>query len=384
MKSHKTKILYIITKSDVGGAQKYVTDLSNNINPDIFESKIIYGGQDIKSLSNKTNPGLFFWNDWKAIFEIVKILRKESPDIIHLNSSKAGVLGSLAGLIYKKTTNQKLKIIFTAHGWIFNPQNKISKLEHFSYIALHKISSLFQDIVINVSNYDKEIALKFNIANPKKLKVVWNGIYENINFLKRDEARTLLLKKIQNQSPIKITPTEFQNSNMVGSIGRLVKEKDYETLIKAAKLTNESIFIIIGDGYEKEKLENLIRYFSLENKFFLIKNEGNDARFLKAFDAFILSSVKEGLPYTLIEAMSSMVPVIGTKTGGITEIIKSQNSENGILVNVKNPQEITQAIENLRTNQNLREKLTKNAYSFFKNHLTLKNMVQSTEKIYLE
>ncbi|MST04193.1 MAG: glycosyltransferase [Candidatus Pacebacteria bacterium] len=381
MKSHKTKILYIITKSDIGGAQKYIHDLSTNINKEFFESKIIFGGIDIKSLSNKTNPGIFFWNDWQAIFEIVKILKKETPDIIHLNSSKAGVLGTIAGVIYRKTSNKDLKIIFTAHGWVFNPQNKISKLERFFYIALHKAAGIFQNKIINVSNYDREIALRLRIANSDKLKVVWNGIGEDINFLNKNEARNILLQKIQNQSPVQISNLEFQASHMVGSIGRLVKEKDYETLISSAKLENKSIFIIIGDGYEKEKLNNLIKKYSLENRFFILKNENNDARFLKAFDIFILSSVKEGLPYTLLEAMSARIPIIGTKTGGITEIL---NNENGILVNIKNTINIAEAINNIKNSQDLKNKLINNAFAFFKHNLTLKNMIENTEKIYLE
>ncbi len=381
MKSHKTKILYIITKSDIGGAQKYINDLSNNINKDLFESKIIFGGIDIKSLSNKTSPGIFFWNDWKSIFEIIKILKNEAPDIVHLNSSKAGVLGTIAGFIYKKTSNKSLKIIFTAHGWVFNPQNKISKLERFFYIALHKATGIFQDKIINVSNYDKEMALRLKIANPNKLKVVWNGIDENISFLNKNEARNILFQKIKNQSPVQILESEFQTSHIIGTIGRLVKEKDYETLINSARLEDKSIFIIIGDGYEKEKLNHLIKDKSLEDRFFIIKNENNDARFLKAFDIFILSSVKEGLPYTLLEAMSAGIPIIGTKTGGITEIL---NNKNGVLINIKKPEEIVKAINDIKNNQELKNELISHAYAFFKYNLTLKNMIKNTEKIYLE
>ena len=96
----RKKILYIITKSDVGGAQKYVSDLAANLDKSLFETKIICGGKNIRWLSNKVWLWFLFINDWLAIAEIVKLLKKERPDIIHLNSSKAGVIGSLAAFFY--------------------------------------------------------------------------------------------------------------------------------------------------------------------------------------------------------------------------------------------------------------------------------------------
>src|SRR3989344_2621264 len=108
----KLKILYIITKSDVGGAQKYVHDLAENINKNLFETKIIYGGKDLKWLSNKVRPLGFFLNDILAIFEISNYLKKEQPDAIHLNSSKAGVLGAIASQLYNRKRGKKALVIF--------------------------------------------------------------------------------------------------------------------------------------------------------------------------------------------------------------------------------------------------------------------------------
>src|SRR3989344_7073919 len=125
---NKLKILYIITKSDIGGAQKYVADLADNLDRDNFEAKILYGGKNLRWLIRDAKPWFLFLSDWLAILELVKIYAKESPDIIHLNSSKAGFLGSLAAFIFNKTygsynNTMNTKVIFTAHGWVFNPTN---------------------------------------------------------------------------------------------------------------------------------------------------------------------------------------------------------------------------------------------------------------------
>src|SRR3989344_3644346 len=95
------KVVFIITKADVGGAQKYVSDLAAHLDKNKFETKILWGGRDLKWLSNKIYPYALFFNDWLAVYELVRAFRKERPDIIHLNSSKAGVLGSLAAWLYK-------------------------------------------------------------------------------------------------------------------------------------------------------------------------------------------------------------------------------------------------------------------------------------------
>mgnify|MGYP001605324081 FL=1 len=97
----KIKILYIVTKQDIGGAQKYIRDIASNLDSNKFETKILYGGKDLRWLSNRVWPWALFLNDWLAIFELVKTFRKEQPDIVHLNSSKAGILGSIATKIFK-------------------------------------------------------------------------------------------------------------------------------------------------------------------------------------------------------------------------------------------------------------------------------------------
>ena len=78
----KIKILYIITKSDIGGAQKYVSDLLQNLDQSQFEAKILYGGKNIEWLSNKVWPWALFLNDWLAIFELAKVFKKEPARLL--------------------------------------------------------------------------------------------------------------------------------------------------------------------------------------------------------------------------------------------------------------------------------------------------------------
>ncbi|MDE2001816.1 MAG: glycosyltransferase, partial [Patescibacteria group bacterium] len=255
----KIKVLFLLTKSDVGGAQKYVRDLAGHLDRDRYEARMLYGGTDIRWLSNRVWPWALFLNDWLAIAELVRTFRREQPDVIHLNSSKAGVLGALAAFIYRiryqasGTTTRSVKVVFTAHGWVFNPTNHLAAPVRWAYIALHAFAALFQDAIICVSEYDLALAVRYRIAPASKLTTIHNGIDPKITFLDRTAARDKLRYALS---------AAEGNLNArrpwIGSVGRLVKEKNYETYIQAAsriaaafvhhKTEEQPLFFLIGEG----------------------------------------------------------------------------------------------------------------------------------------
>lgn len=375
----KIKVLYIITKQDVGGAQKYIRDLTDNLDKSRFEMKTLYGGKDLKWLSNKTWPWLFFLPDWLAIWELVKIYKRERPAIIHLNSSKTGVLGSLAAKLYSLTLPPapcalRPKVIFTAHGWVFNPTNALSLPVRRCYILLHKIAALFQNKIICVSEYDYQLALYHRIAPNKKLTTIHNGIDPDIKFLDKETAGKEILKKLTTNN--RQLTTKF----WVGSVGRLVKEKNYETFIQAAALIPNAYFFIIGEGHEREALNQQLTTNNLQQRFFIIGPTGNDAQYLKAFDIFVMSSIKEGLPYILLEAMAAELPIVVTEAGGMPEVIK--NHENGLMVSQKNPKLLAKSICGLLTNKNIAAELGKSAKLAVQNKFGLHKMISETSSLY--
>jgi glycosyltransferase involved in cell wall biosynthesis len=358
-----------------------VNDLADNLDKKKFEVEIIYGGKDLLWLSNKVYPWFLFLNDWFAILELVKIINKKQPDIIHLNSSKAGVVGALAAAIangFKKNTQQKTKVIFTAHGWVFNPTNELRRMVRYFYVFIHKIAARFQDKIICVSEYDYNLALEYEICEQNKLETIHNGINPNIDFLIKKKSRQIIEQQIENNDQRIIK----NNWKWVGSIGRLVKEKNYETFVRAASLMPNSYFFIIGNGPEKQKLELEIKNNELQNRFFIISPTGNDASYLKAFDVFAMSSVKEGLPYILLEAMDAELPIVITEAGGMPELIK--NHENGLMVAQKNPEALARALGGLIENKVIAKELAKKAKEIVKEKFNLEKMVSKTEAVYLK
>ena len=221
-----------------------------------------------------------------------------------------------------------------------------------------------------MSNYDRALALQHKIANPRKLVTVYNGISPKIKFLNKEEARTEILNRIRNwESGIK-------NSQWVGSIGRLVKEKNFSALVEAASRIPHSNFFLIGSGQEEKGLHRLIDRLGLNQRFFILPGGNDDFKYLRAFDVFAISSIKEGLPYTLLEAMAAKIPIVATDTGGIPEIIDRP-------VKTSDPVQLSGAIKEMLENKKLAsEQIRLNSKKLTR--FSLKKMVEETEKVYLE
>jgi len=376
------KILYLITQSELGGAQKYVFDLAKNLR-DEFEISVAFGEQGNEGeLARKLKTeNISFYslphlkraispiNDLIAIWEIRKLIKEIQPDIIHLNSSKISILGSIANQF--SIFNFQFSIIYTVHGWVFNePLNPLKKL---LYKYAEKITAKWKDKIICVSEYDRQIALKEKIASPEKLITIHNGI-ESMDFLSREKA----------QQELGISDKGLGTINIV-SVGNLYKTKGYEDLIETmnilvnCQLLNVNCYII-GDGPERINLEKLIKDKKLENKVILSGRIDNAVKYLKAFDLYACASIKEGLSYTLIEAMQAGLPIVATKVGGNPELI--QDGITGLLTKAQNPQDLAEKIKQLIKNQSLAKKLGEEAKIIAQTEFTLEKMVAETREIY--
>jgi len=377
----KKKILYLITQSELGGAQTYVLDLALSLKND-FDISIGFGEQGDKgglAKKLKENEINYYplphlkrnispWHDFLAIFSIIGLIKKVKPDIVHLNSSKISILGSLAGIISKsKIINHKSKIIYTVHGWIFNEPLSGSKKSF--YLHAEKFTAKFKNKIICVSKFDYDTALKNKIAPKEKLVTIHNGI-KPINLLSREEAR----KKLG-----------IDNSDIIiGSVAYLYKTKGFEYLIQATKILDDTGInaktIIIGEGKEREELENWINQLNLKNKIILTGKIDNASELLKAFDVYVSSSVKEGLSYTIIEAMTTGLPIVATCIGGSPELIS--DNEEGLLVDPANPEKLAQAITKLINNSELSNRLGQNAKEKAEKEFTLEKMIAKTKEFY--
>ena len=330
------KILYIITQSEWGGAGRYVFDLAINLNKSQEYKVHIAAGYNgalfarleaeklatthLKHIVRPINP----YHDLIAYFELKKLLCHIKPDIVHLNSSKAGFIGALAA----KSCGIK-KIIYTAHGFVFN--EPLPAWKTWLYKKIELFSSKLIDKIICVSDYDRETGIKAGI-NPSKLITIHNGIdFNSMNLLPKDAAIHSL--------PI----NQSTNKPIIGTIANFYFTKGLDTLIHAM-VKIDAILILIGDGPEKKKLSACAKASADKklNKIIFLGSIENASQYLKAFDLFVLPSRKEGLPYALLEAAGAGVPTVATKVGGVREIIK--DNRNGYLAEVDDVDDLANKI----------------------------------------
>lgn len=351
MNPEKKKILYIITKSNYGGAQRYVFDLATSLPKEEFDVAVALGGTGVKGadtglLAQKLiSKGIrvitirSFMRDVSvvkdvlAFFELFSILLRERPDIVHLNSSKAIVMGAFVA----RTLRVK-KIVATIHGWAFNEPRPPFELTLITY--LHKLGVLLCHHTIVVSETDKLQTGAWGSLS-KKITAIHNGIGA-ITFFSRTDAREKL------KLP--------QDALIIGSIGELTQNKNYASLITAVALLKkksiaEFIVSIIGDG----ELAESLRIQSNNEISGGIVFEGyrqDGAEYLQAFDIFVLPSLKEGLPYVLLEAGMANLPVVSTNVGGISEVIETDVT--GILVPSNTPEVLSYALSTYIEDPHLR------------------------------
>ncbi len=353
----KKKILYLITKSNWGGAQRYVYNLATALPKESFETAVVLGGngalaqrleeENVRVIALPSlERDIHFFKDIQAFFELMRLFRKESPDIIHLNSSKIGGLGALAG----KITGVK-KILFTVHGFAFNEERTMPSKALIW--LLYAFIVFLCDIVCAVSNNVRESTPLLSFFK-NKIITTYNGIQKE-TLLERFVALELLFG---NGIP----------GPVVGSLGELHPSKGFKYLIGAVEKLKRAFpsirLVILGEGEERKNLERIIKEKKLEDTVFLKGFVDHGARYLKAFDVFVLSSTTEALGYVVLEAGLALVPVVATNVGGVPEILSQKNT--GILVPARNEVALADGIKKMinekeyayLSSQNLRKRVT--------------------------
>ncbi|MDD5068461.1 MAG: glycosyltransferase [Candidatus Pacebacteria bacterium] len=374
--SRKSKILFVITKSNWGGAQRYVYDLATNLPQQEFEPLVVFGGRGIlasslektgiKTLSlSKLERDPKLINDTKVFFELLRLFKKERPEIIHLNSSKIGAVGALAGRIAGIKN-----IIFTAHGFAFNEER--SGISRFAIKCVTWLTLLLCTKVITLSDREEKQAKAFPGIKDKVTKIP-NGI-QLPHFLPKAESRERLAV---HQG---LAPDFFAKQHIIGMIAELTPNKGLLYTIEALEKIEEYVLLIIGDGEDREKLTKYIQEKNLGSKVFLLGFIQNAATFAKAFDIFLLSSLKEGLPYVLLEVGGAGVPVLTTAVGGIPTIIDDQ--KNGMLIKPKSAREIELGLKFLIAHKEERKMFGEKLRQDVAEKFNLEQMLQKTFEIY--
>lgn len=360
------KILYGVTKSNFGGAQKYVCELAEYAKSCGHEVYVTCGGDGLlidklREINIPVFPlesaqrDIALQKEIKTLWTLYNLVQKLKPDVVHLNSPKLGGLGAvvarLAGI---------KQIIYTNHGWPFKehrPLWQIILIRFFSFLTI-----LCNTKIIVLSQKELEMVQHWPVISytaKKKIVVVPNGVTGFTTVEKTTALQSLLgiegAKEIQKKSPI-----------IFGNIAELHQNKGYiyalqgiHTYLTTLRKPEDPLihFIVVSRGEEEEKLKAIVRNLDI-SEYVTFTGYIQDARkYLCAFDVFMMTSIKEGLPFALLEAGFAGIPVITTDVGGIPEVIMDQ--KNGILVPIKDQRAIAGAIQFAVDNQDTMHKYAK-------------------------
>ncbi len=357
MSHTRTKVLHLITKSTWGGAQRYVEDIATHLEPTHFDVVVGVGGDgplisvlEAKGVRVRTlhhlqrNVGVF--GELRAFFEIVKCIKKEKPDVLHIHSSKAGLLGSLAGRLCGVP-----RIVFTAHGWAFNEDRPLWQKR--SIFILHALTVLLAHVTVTVSQSMRG-QMRFPFMR-KKMVTIYPG-RETLTMLTKDNARGVIERYVENAETRLI---DYHDDLWIGTIAELHPTKQLNVAIDAVDSLRHEFptlrFIIIHDGELRASLEAYVMERNLEAHIFFTGTIENAARLLPAFDVFVLPSKSEAFGYVLVEAGQAGLPVVATRVGGIPEII--ENHKTGLLVESGDREGFTQALRALLSDSRMRQEL---------------------------
>ena len=375
----KKKICFIITKGNWGGAQKYLFAIASSLPKEKYDVVAITGmGKTLKDKLENVGIKVYEITSLKRdisivaeiinFWELYRIILKEKPDVLHLNSPKASGLGAVIGRILLVP-----KIIQTAHGWAFNENRNIfskALIYLFSYITV-----LLCNKTIVIAKNEKTQALNMPFIRENKIALIRNGI-EKINFIEKSIVRNALIARTKGLSDHIADKTMW-----IGTISELHKNKGLKHIINAlSKVTDPFVFFVIGEGEERKNLEELIMRNGMQKKIFLVGFIDIANLYLKAFDIFTLTSIKEGLPYSILEAGQAGLPIISSDIGGIPDII--DDGKSGLLNRKGDEKEIEKDLEYLIANPKVRTEYGKKLQQKIEKEFSVEQMVKKTLSLY--
>lgn len=307
----RKKILFVITKATWGGAQRYVFDLTTNLPKRDFEPIVACGklgklandlihagvlGRHLPSL----NRDIRIISDIKTFLELREVIRELKPDVIHLNSSKAAALGALAARLEKVPL-----ILFTVHGWPFKEQRSYP-VRAFIYFASW-ITAILSHRVIVVSKKDERLGKRMWGA-AKKVRYIRLGIAPFSTPSPAEGFRAMFGA---------LTPAKIDGPTIrMATIGELTKNKGIHVALEAvaelSKRNIDAIYVVAGEGEERVSLEGLARKLGISDRVFFPGFIAHASQNLSGFDVFVLPSIKEGMPYVLLEAARVGIPTVAT------------------------------------------------------------------------
>jgi glycosyltransferase involved in cell wall biosynthesis len=397
------KILRIIARLNVGGPARHVIWLTEGLQSYGFETVLVTGvvpagEEDMSYVAVASGVGPLTLpqmsreisvKDVLTIWKLFRLMRRERPDIVHTHTAKAGTVGRLAGMMYRALPGKtrRCRFVHTYHGHVFH--SYYGRFKTSLFIAIERFLARFATdrIVVISQQQRREINEVFGVGRPEQFAVIPLGIDLGAYASWRD-------RRSQMRRELNLTEQEV----LVGIVGRVTEIKNHEMFLRAAALLKKNLstpvrFVIIGDGSLLRKLESQLSSLGLKEKVSFLGTRTDPEIFYPALDIVALTSLNEGTPLTLIEAMANARPVIATAVGGVVDLLGSpiapdeaatgyQLCERGISIASGDANGFASGLERLIDDEALRDSLGQLGLEFVTQNYSKERLLADVAHLY--
>jgi len=384
--SEKIKILRIITRLNIGGPAIHAILLNEGLNDATFNSRLAAGSCDEKegdmgylakekglevAIIPQLKRNITFKDDLIAFLRMFRLIKKEKPHIVHTHMAKAGTLGRIAAIL----AGTPIKV-HTFHGHVFH--SYFNSRDTRIFLLIERVIAKFTDRIIAISDLVKdEICNDFKVVDEKKASVIKLGL-DLSKFQDIDKKRGSLKKELNID----------KKTLLVGIIGRLTAVKNHKLFLDTIKLLKDEVpelnarFLIIGDGELRDFLEGYAHSLGIKDWVYFSGWRSDLSTVYADLDIVTLTSLNEGTPLCLIEAMASQKAVIATEVGGVSDLV--ENKTRGLLVSSNNKKGLKEAILTLLKDERLREEMARNGKDYVCTKYSKDRLVNDIGNLYKE
>jgi len=350
----RIRVLRVIARLNVGGPAFHATLLTERLDPARYDSVLVAGSEgpsegNYLALRGRSLEGLVVlsalgreirgWPDVVALVQLIRLIRRVCPQIVHTHTAKAGTLGRLAAWLARVPV-----IVHTYHGHVFHGYFSPAKTRLF--LAIERWLARRTDRLLTVSETVRSELLSLGIGTPEKLVVVPLGLD-----LEPFAGAGGLRGQLRGELGL------GEDALLVGIVARLVPIKAHEVFLAAAarviRKVPQSQFLVVGDGTRRAELETLAGRLGLEDRVRFLGWRRDLDRIYADLDLVALTSRNEGSPVSLIEAMASGRPVVATRVGGVPDLV--EDGVMGYLVPPDDPEALAEAMVTLLADPDRRQ-----------------------------
>lgn len=356
----KPLVLIVITNADRAGAQKHVLSLVSEL--EAHFRFLVVVGQEGYLTSELAKLGIQYfsvpsmgrnlnvYNDAVSIFLLRKLIRTNAPHIVHMHSAKAAALGRLA------TIGLRVAKIYTVHGWAFSPGNSFFKRALAKTIerALKRLT----DHHIVVSEFDYVLGRDANCISDMASTLIHNGIKD-------------LSKPIN----------DVEQDISIFSATRFAKQKNIPLMLDViAELDSKEVVVIAGTGPDEKRIKDLVDQKQIQCELHFVGEVEDVSSYLARAKLYLLTSLWEGLPLSLLEAASVGTPIVATDVGGVSEIVS--HGENGFIHSPAERKAIIDSVNKLLSDAAKRQSMGLKSRAVFERKFQMEDMIRKVAKVY--